>query len=77
MLGSVPSSRVRDEKMSRTLPDFMHVILGMIILAVVAWQAHKGVYSARNHTDIESAGVYWHMVDLVWIVLFPLVYVLR
>ncbi len=63
--------------LSLTVFHFMHVILGMIILAIVAWKTHKNVYSAQHHTDIETAGAYWHMVDLVWIVLFPLVYVIR
>lgn len=63
--------------LSLTFFHFMHVILGMIILAAVAWKAHTGVYSAVQHTGVETGASYWHMVDLVWIVLFPLVYVLR
>ncbi len=63
--------------LSLTFFHFMHVILGMVILAIVAWQTHQGAYSAHHHADIESAGAYWHMIDLVWIVLFPLVYVIR
>lgn len=63
--------------LSLTFFHFMHVILGMIILAAVAWKAHHGEYSATQHTGVETGASYWHMVDLVWIVLFPLIYVIR
>lgn len=56
---------------------FMHVVLGMIILAAVAMKAWKGGYSAADHAGVETGASYWHMVDLVWIVLFPLIYVLH
>ncbi len=60
-----------------TFFHFMHVILGMIILIVVAIKAHKGDYSSQNHTGVETGASYWHMVDLLWVILFPLVYVMR
>lgn len=56
---------------------FMHVLLGMIILAAVALKARKGGYSSADHVGVETGASYWHMVDLVWIVLFPLIYVLH
>jgi nitric oxide reductase NorE protein len=56
---------------------FMHVVLGMVILGAVALKAWKGGYSATDHVGVETGASYWHMVDLVWIVLFPLIYVLR
>lgn len=56
---------------------FMHVVLGMVILGAVALKAWRGGYSAADHTGVETGASYWHMVDLVWIVLFPLIYVLR
>lgn len=56
---------------------FMHVVLGMVILAAVAMKAWKGGYSAHEHAGVETGAAYWHMVDLVWIVLFPLIYVLH
>ena len=55
---------------------FMHVILGMIILAAVAITAWQGGY-AIDHNGVETGAAYWHMVDLVWIILFPLIYVLH
>ena len=63
--------------LSLTFFHFLHVILGMVILAAVALKAGKGGYSASEHAGVETGASYWHMVDLVWIVLFPLVYVLH
>lgn len=62
---------------SLTFFHFMHVILGMVILTVLWVQARKGVYGAHDAHGLESGAAYWHMVDLLWIVLFPLVYVMR
>lgn len=63
--------------LSLTIFHFMHVILGMVVLAAVMIKARRGGYSIENHTGVETAASYWHMVDLVWIILFPLVYVIR
>jgi nitric oxide reductase NorE protein len=63
--------------LSLTFFHFMHVIMGMVILAAVALKAGRGGYSAEDHTGIETGASYWHMVDLVWLILFPLVYVMR
>lgn len=63
--------------LSLTFFHFMHVILGMVILAAVAVKASSGGYSAAEHTGVETGASYWHMVDLVWLILFPLVYVMR
>jgi len=63
--------------LSLTFFHFMHVILGMVILAAVAIKASKGGYSAADHVGVETGASYWHMVDLVWLILFPLVYVMR
>ncbi|MDT3708026.1 MAG: cytochrome c oxidase subunit 3 family protein [Thiobacillus sp.] len=56
---------------------FMHVVLGMVILGAVTLKAWKGGYSATDHVGVETGAAYWHMVDLVWIILFPLIYVLH
>lgn len=63
--------------LSLTFFHFMHVILGTIILLALAFKTHKGEYSSSEQNGLESGAAYWHMVDLVWIVLFPLLYVLR
>ena len=62
---------------SLTFFHFMHVLLGMVILSVLWVQSRKGVYGAHEANGLESGAAYWHMVDLLWIVLFPLVYVMR
>jgi len=63
--------------LSLTFFHFLHVILGMVILGAVALKAARGGYSASDHSGVETGASYWHMVDLVWLVLFPLVYVMR
>lgn len=63
--------------LSLTFFHFMHVILGMVILAAVAMKARRGGYSREDHVGVETGASYWHMVDLVWLILFPLVYVMR
>ena len=63
--------------LSLTFFHFMHVILGLVILLAVALKARKGDYDAQDHTGVETGASYWHMVDLVWLILFPLVYVMR
>lgn len=63
--------------LSLTIFHFMHVILGMVILAAVMLKALRGGYTAEQHTGVETGASYWHMVDLVWLILFPLVYVIR
>ncbi|MBS1140510.1 MAG: putative additional subunit of nitric oxide reductase (Nor) complex, rane protein [Proteobacteria bacterium] len=62
---------------SLTFFHFMHVILGMVILTVLWFQSRNGAYGSHNAHGLESGAAYWHMVDLLWIVLFPLVYVMR
>ena len=51
-----------------------HMIIGIGILLVLAWQAYKGKFSKEYHSYIELTGLYWHFVDIVWIFLFPLLY---
>jgi nitric oxide reductase NorE protein len=63
--------------LSLTMFHFLHVILGMVILYAIAIKAKSGAYSAEDHIGVETGASYWHMVDLVWIILFPLVYIIR
>jgi len=55
----------------------MHVLLGMFILFNLYNNTKKKKYSRKEHVGLESGALYWHMVDLLWIVLFPLVYIMR
>ena len=50
-----------------------HVAIGVVYLAVVAWGFKKGKYDAE---DVEVSGLYWHFVDLVWMFIFPMVYLM-
>lgn len=59
-----------------TFFHLMHVLLGMVILIFVAVKAAKNEYNDSNITGFESGASYWHMVDMLWIILFPLVYVI-
>ena len=63
--------------LSLTFFHFMHVLMAMVIVSVLVHHTLRGRYSARAHTGIETGSSYWHMVDLVWIILFVLVYVLH
>ena len=54
----------------------LHMIIGMGILLVVAVLAWRGRFSPENHNLVEGIGLYWHFVDIVWIFLFPLLYLL-
>lgn len=52
----------------------LHMIIGIGLLSVMAWKARRGRFSAAYHTPVELTGLYWHFVDLIWIFLFPLLY---
>jgi len=52
----------------------LHVLCGVIYLISVAMKASR--YSQENYTQVEIVGLYWHFVDLVWIILFTLVYLI-
>ena len=54
-----------------------HVILGMLVLIVLAVKVAVGSYHAERMSEFESGACYWHMVDLLWLILFPLIYVLH
>jgi cytochrome c oxidase subunit 3 len=53
-----------------------HMIIGIGILTVLVLQARKGRYGPDYYTPVEVSGLYWHFVDIVWIFLFPLLYLI-
>ena len=59
-----------------TIFHFLHVLLGVIILSNIYKKTKQGIYTQYNHLGLETGASYWHMVDLLWIVLFPLVYIM-
>jgi cytochrome c oxidase subunit III len=54
----------------------LHMIIGIPIILYIAWRAHRGGYGPEYHTPVEMTGLYWHFVDIVWIFLFPLLYLI-
>jgi nitric oxide reductase NorE protein len=62
---------------SLTFFHFMHVVLGVCILGILLLKLRRGGYGSHDVHGLETGAAYWHMVDLAWIVLFPLVYVMR
>ncbi len=55
----------------------LHMIIGVGIMLVITWMAWKGKFDAEYYTPVEMAGLYWHFVDIVWIFLFPLLYLVE
>jgi cytochrome c oxidase subunit III len=53
-----------------------HVTVGVICMAYVTLKAFRGRYTATDHRGVEVVGLYWHFVDLVWIILFTIVYLI-
>ncbi len=53
-----------------------HVAVGMIWMAILAWRLHKGKIPPSKSDQVEVAGLYWHFVDIIWIVIFTLVYLI-
>jgi Heme/copper-type cytochrome/quinol oxidase, subunit 3 len=54
----------------------LHMIIGLGIMTWLLWKAWKGTFSAEYYSPVEISGLYWHFVDIVWIFLFPLLYLL-
>ncbi len=55
----------------------LHVFIGVLLILGVLWRSRRpGHYSATKHTGVEMAEIYWHFVDIIWIVLFALLYIL-
>lgn len=57
---------------------FLHVLPGLLLFGWLALRCRRGVYDqAGKHSELESCVLYWHMVDLIWVLLFPLLYLQR
>ena len=55
----------------------LHMVIGVGIMLVILWMSMKGRFDAHYYNPVEMAGLYWHFVDLVWIYLFPLLYLVE
>ena len=55
----------------------LHVFVGILLILGVLWRSRRdGHYSEQKHTGVEMAEIYWHFVDIIWIVLFTLLYLM-
>jgi len=55
----------------------LHVFVGLLLILGVVWRSRRsGHYSSHQHTGVEMAEIYWHFVDVIWIILFVLLYIL-
>jgi cytochrome c oxidase subunit 3 len=54
----------------------LHMIVGLGIMTVLVIQSVRGRFSSAYYTPVEISGLYWHFVDIIWIFLFPLLYLI-
>ena len=54
----------------------LHIIIGMIFIAVMIVKVRNGKIHANRFVQLENAGLYWHLIDIIWIFLFPLFYLI-
>ncbi len=54
----------------------LHMIIGLGLMTWLLWKAWRGTYNRDYYMPVEMSGLYWHFVDIVWIFLFPLLYLL-
>ncbi|MGH9882628.1 MAG: cytochrome c oxidase subunit 3, partial [Pyrinomonadaceae bacterium] len=54
----------------------LHMVIGVSLLSVILYFSWKGRYGPEYHSPVEISGLYWHFVDIIWIFLFPLLYLL-
>jgi cytochrome c oxidase subunit 3 len=54
----------------------IHMIVGLILVGAFIWLGSKGRFTNGNDQPVEIAGLYWHFVDIIWVFLFPLLYLI-
>jgi cytochrome c oxidase subunit 3 len=54
----------------------LHMVIGLGIMTVILIMAKRKTFDSEYYTPVEVAGLYWHFVDIVWIFLFPLLYLI-
>ena len=54
----------------------LHMIIGVGLFSFLAFEAWRGRYTSNYYTPVENSGLYWHFVDIIWIYLFPLIYLI-
>ncbi len=54
----------------------LHVIIGVVMISIMMRFTSKGIVTHDNYVKLENTGLYWHLVDIIWIFLFPLFYLI-
>jgi cytochrome c oxidase subunit 3 len=54
----------------------VHIIVGMVVISLMIYRTSKNIFSSAYYTPLELTGLYWHLVDIIWIFLFPLLYLI-
>ncbi len=54
----------------------VHMLVGIALVSWMAWRAHRGEFSPRYYTPVMVVGLYWSFVDMVWLILYPLIYLI-
>ena len=87
--GTHPATTMSADQLQRTTQIFfslyftmtglhaLHMIVGIVLMMVITWMAWKGKFDSEWYTPVEMSGLYWHFVDIVWIFLFPLLYLVE
>lgn len=86
--GFYPSSDVLEELGFGTILYFglyfmmtglhaLHIIIGIVVIGFIIYYVHKDKITHDDHQLLENGGLYWHLVDLIWIFLFPLFYLIH
>ena len=54
----------------------VHVAVGMVAIGYLMFRTYQGGFTSTKHVAVENVGLYWHFVDIVWMFLFPLFYLI-
>jgi cytochrome c oxidase subunit III len=52
----------------------LHLTIGIVFVGIMLWKAFRRRFSPDNYTGVELTGLYWHLVDIIWVFLYPLLY---
>lgn len=55
---------------------FLHVLVAVVLLAIMERAIRRGAYTRDDHADVEATGIFWHMCDLIWLLIYPVIYLL-
>ena len=74
LAGDRPSILFVNLYWTTTILHFIHLSVGVSIVLVMAWLASRPYFFERHQNRIEIVGLYWHFIDLVWLIVFPTLY---